>query len=64
MACGGGSPAEAMKGTESENKAIIKRPEIFIDDLPFELVQGLVGRKISLVEVRIEHTNLGDLLNG
>jgi hypothetical protein len=34
MACGGASPDMAMKGTDRDNIANIKRLVIFIDDLP------------------------------
>jgi hypothetical protein len=34
MACGGDSPARAMKGTDRDNRVNIRRLVIFIDDLP------------------------------
>jgi hypothetical protein len=40
MACGGGSAATAMKGTDRDNMVSIKRPVIFIDDLPKDWLIG------------------------
>src|SRR5882757_2216362 len=60
MACGGGSPATAMIGADRDSKVNIKRPVIFMDDLPWDWLIG-EWTKALFVEVRIEDTNLGNL---